>query len=77
MSKPEMTRSPTLHELADFAKACRLLRGLAAAGWHLYLDGSGGMNLMNGPSHGEGLSAAPRQDRVLERETCGATGGDW
>lgn len=68
-------RAPHPNEITAFLKACRALRKLRDAGWFLYLDGSGNMCLMSGPSHdGNGH---PRRDRVVLNDDCGATGGDW
>jgi hypothetical protein len=75
MGKPEMTRELKPRERAMFRKACRDLRKLVDAGWTLYLDGGGSMNLMTGPSHDE--DHHPRQERIVDFEDCGAGGGDW
>jgi hypothetical protein len=73
-----MARAPTPREVARFRKACRDLKRLAESGWHLYLDGTGNMNLMSGPSHEPWLDGGrPRQDRIVAHEGCGAGGGDW
>jgi hypothetical protein len=61
--------------VARFRRACRDLAKLAAVGWTLYLDGSSTMHMMSGPSH-DGHGEA-RRDRILESESCGASGGDW
>jgi hypothetical protein len=75
VGKPHMTRELKPRERATFRKACRDLRKLVDAGWFLYLDGGGNLHVMTGESHDEG--GQPRQDRIVDSETCGAGGGDW
>lgn len=69
-----METSAAVH--AKFTQAGQLLRELVAGGFSLYVDGTGNLHLMIGPSHDE--NHRPRQDAIVASENIpGLSGGDW
>lgn len=64
--------------IARFEEACAILNEIAAAGYELYVAGSGSFHLMSGPSHAPGVSAmALRENSVHSIHVHTMSGGDW
>jgi hypothetical protein len=70
------TRSVSVRDEAKFQEACRMLAELTAKGYEVYVQGSGNVHLMTGPSH-DRRGGAIRSNAIVTCHVPRAGGGDW